>query len=978
MGSTTDQRTPLELREHLAALLEAIRCGHDDAHLRARFDDAALAALIAPAAEAVERLVAADTGAALAAARRLVALSDTLDMPALAARARLALAAAQSYGNAFDDAQRTLDAAAIGAQSARDDVLVARVASARIHALARLGRFDEAAAAGHVAAAALRSAGQTVLAARTEANLGVVERMRRRPEQAIERFQAALADWPDEPVSRSQLRSNLAEAFMDMNRFVEADACFREALESLERTEATQAAAIVEGNLADLRSRQGRLDDALRHFERARRRHVEAGAPGDAARLRAEQAEVFAQTGLFVEAIGEYRDAIGQLDATGLVVEAVRARLGLARALLVAGQVDEAGITLGELPHGDAAPALRGRIALVRAEHASRRGDPTAEAGFADAISLLHDRPAEQAAARRSRVAALLDAGRIDDANAEIDHAREVAAAWLLRPLEAELDVLRADWLRVKGRNDEALDALRTAAARFESLRASFQSHRLRTAFSARHGIAEERLALMLVRRGDDAGVREALELGERLHGRALLDLVSGAVDLGAVAAAQGDDPSAASLLREAEALRHQLSAMYAQLERAPSAQLADEWRREVLALEQRAHVVESRLGATGRLGGLLAQPLTSDAIVTTMGRTALLRYLVAEGRLVAIALRNGDIHAAELGDIDAIAELVERWRFCLQRCLVPAAARAGRREALEADLERAAARLFDAVVAPIWPALAGAEAIQIVPAGPLHAVAFHALPCDGRPLIERCVTATMPSVSLLAAIRAAPTSTTAGRLVVGVADDRAPGILDEAREIAAMRAAGSMTVGTVGTVGTAGTAGTVLLAQEDATIARVREASRGAGTIHLACHGRFIAEHPMRSGLRLADGWLTAADLYTWRLAQATVILSACDTGRVALDRGDDTAGLLRGFFGAGAGAVVLSGWPAPDLAALELMRELHRRLDDGAARRRSDARVAEPARALHAAMLALRSQGRPVVEWATFSLVGDAGGGQ
>ncbi|MCA9284712.1 MAG: CHAT domain-containing protein [Phycisphaerales bacterium] len=943
-----------------AAVLEAIVRGEDPRAVHARFEPEVLRACVAPAAEGIQKLIASDLNAATAAARCLVAVSDRLAAPGSAAVARLVLATALAYANAFDEANRMLDEAAERARSADDAVLEARVASTRMHTLTRQGRLDDAATIGEEALAALRAAGQPMLAARVEANLGVVDRMRRRSESSIEHFRIALADWPDEPIGRAQLRSNLAETLMDLNRFGEAEACFRESLDALVHAGAAQSAAIVEGNLADLLSRQGRLGDALRHYETVRRRYAEAGAPGDAARLQAEQAEAFAQTGLLGEALAEYREAIRQLDASGLVAESVRARLGLVRALLRSNQAVEAGRSLAELPpESGVAPMLRGPLAMVRAEHAAQCGDlEGSERHYSDAVALLDDRPADQAAARVGRTAILLATGRTDEAEEEIERATPSVSACLLRPLEAELARLRAECIRARGREDEGLAALRLAADRFESVRTTLQADRYRCAFAARHGTAAESLVAALVRRGDERSLREALELSERIRGRTLLDLVSGSVDLTTIAAANADDASAARLLREAESVRRQLTGMYGRLEVQPGALLEDSWRRDVLQLEQRIRVVESRLGATQQLGALLGRPLTVDEIVESMGSTALATYIVAEGRLLGIACLKGRLRGADLGDVHEIAEQVERWRFCLHRCLSPTAESAARAKAMESDLERSAQRLCDQVLGPLWPVLAEAEAIQVVPAGPLHAVAFHALPCGGDPLAVRAVTATAPSVSIVAAIRARRRTGAGRTLVVGVADDRAPAIAAEAREIAAIDPNA-----------------TVLL-QDEATIDRFRAEAPDAGVVHLACHGRFLADNPMRSGLRLADGWLTVADLHALRLSSPTVVLSACDTGRVAVEGGQEVAGLLRGFFAAGARAVVMSGWPVHDVAAVELMRDFHSRL----ALDRSDSPRGfgdiRPASALRSAMLSLRQRRPRIVEWAAFSLAGDAGG--
>ncbi len=973
--------------DHIDALLEAIlRCPDPAttiASLRAvGQDDESLAAVIAPIADRIQQMVASDLGAATLLARRFVDIADRLAQPGLAARARIAQAVTLTYGNHFVEAIEVLADATSFATSADDPVLAARSQLARMHAFARLGRLDDAATTGEAALAEFLRCGQPALAARAEANLGVIERMRQRPTRAIERFASAIRAWPAEPIGRAQLQSNLAEALLDADRFSEAEGSFRTALAELEAVGATQAATIVEGNLADLLARQGRLNEALLHFERVRRRYTELEARGDAARLQAEQADAFAQTGLFAEAITEYRSALGQLQLHGMVAEAARARLGLAKSLLRAGRIAEATLALQELPASDdMPPLLRGRAALVRGRHAiALRDFARAEAQFRDAIRLLEERPAEQAIARHGLADALLSLRKRVEAEVEIDQALRSARRWLMRPLEADLLHLRAKALLAGGHEDAAIEALRSATMGIESLRGSLQAERLRSAFTARHASASAELAIALVRRGDEASLREALEVSERVRGRALLDLVARAVDLRDVAAAQSEDPSAAALLREAADAQHQLNALFSRLDREPGDRVGVEWRASVLTLEERLRVIESRLGATHRLGELLVSaPDATTMLATVRPGTALVSYLIADGRLTAIVVLNGRWVGEELGEIDEISERIERWRFAIHRCLGVGGSVGGRAATLDADAHRALREVCRLVFAPLWPHLSHASSLQIVPAGPLHAVPFHALPVsaephsegiDGEPLLARMAVATVPSVGVLVALRARPTTRPTQKVIIGVADDAAPAITFEAETLAFSHP------------------GSTLLLDRDATLAKVREAAGGAGVLHLACHGRFVAESPMRSGLRLADGWLTATDLYSMRLPRSLVILSACDTGRVAVDGGEELHGLLRGFFVAGASGVVLSGWPVHDAATIELMTDLHVRCDVGArsgvdptiSDDRSGVRessVFSVADALRAATLGLRARRVRIAEWAAFSFVGDVGGG-
>jgi CHAT domain-containing protein len=154
------------------------------------------------------------------------------------------------------------------------------------------------------------------------------------------------------------------------------------------------------------------------------------------------------------------------------------------------------------------------------------------------------------------------------------------------------------------------------------------------------------------------------------------------------------------------------------------------------------------------------------------------------------------------------------------------------------------------------------------------------------------------------------------------------------------------------------------LLIGEAATLDQVLTAAAGSPILHLATHGLFRAGAPQQSGVRLADGWLTGNRAAALRIEGAEVVLSACDTGRSIVAAGDEILGLARGFFLAGARAVVMSLWPARDDASLTLMQELHRHRSSGV----------PLAAALREAQLAARQSHPHPWWWAPFVVSGYA----
>jgi tetratricopeptide (TPR) repeat protein len=963
---TTAQTTPTpdEILSSLAGEEDVLAC----ATRWCGADLGSLSLALESAAETLHRGAMRDVAHATRSALRLVALSDAVGDHAGRLASRLASGISQSYGNAFETALATFaEADALGERfddrasenQRRSRILLARIGLARVHALARLGRLDDAAASGEAAIVSLESMGASELAARGHANLGVLERMRQRPERAIERFRAALATWGADPVARAQLTSNLAEALLDLDRFVEAEQAFRTSLAALEAANVTHAAAIVEGNLADLLSRQGRLSEALEHYERVRRRYLSIDARGDAARLQAEEADAFARTGLIGEAVAEYHGALVELERCGLRLEAFRARLGLARALGRLARFDEAARVLEVLdltkdqPGAAVGPIHDGVLHTVQGELALATGDALrAQSELSKAIPLLVSRPTEQAVARARLATARRELGEVSSARALIGESLEVARSHLLRPLEADLLHELARCARSDGDEEAAMSALRSSVDTLERVRGTLQASRLRSAFVAENTSAASELLLALVRRGDPNSLREALRVSEGVRSRGLLDAIAGAVPIDVNI--EGDSEGGAEsgdLLREAATIRHEANVLFSRLDRQPEVAKNEEWRQAVLSIESRQRLVESRLGARERLRGSVASTPSHEEIERVIASpTAHLVTCVAGSRLVAIVTVGGTIQGADLGEAVEIAERVERFRFQVHRSLMSAGARAKR---IEQDLLAALGAIADLVVAPFADLLTSAHAVQVVPAGPLHAVPLGLLPIGRDALIASRPVVSVPSIGLELALATHTRRgrATGGRVVVGVADAAAPSIATEAKAIA-------------GLVGTER-----LLLGEEATCQRVREASQHAAILHCASHGRFVAESPLRSGIRLGDGWVTVTDLFRWHIPRTIVVVSGCDTGRVAVEGGDELSGLQRGFFAAGASGLVLSAWLAHDEATLDLMLSFHQRLGTPERLGGTDASCGS---ALRDAMMETRRERPRLVEWGAFSAYG------
>ncbi len=106
-----------------------------------------------------------------------------------------------------------------------------------------------------------------------------------------------------------------------------------------------------------------------------------------------------------------------------------------------------------------------------------------------------------------------------------------------------------------------------------------------------------------------------------------------------------------------------------------------------------------------------------------------------------------------------------------------------------------------------------------------------------------------------------------------------------------------------------------------------------GSSLAHIASHGSFTADHPMLSGLELADGRLTAYDIERLAEPPSLFVISACHGGLSAARPGEELMGFTSALVGLGVNNVIASGVPVPDdERTLAFIEALHRQLAEGA----------------------------------------------
>ncbi|MBN1285819.1 MAG: tetratricopeptide repeat protein [Anaerolineae bacterium] len=229
--------------------------------------------------------------------------------------------------------------------------------------------------------------------------------------------------------------------------------------------------------------------------------------------------------------------------------------------------------------------------------------------------------------------------------------------------------------------------------------------------------------------------------------------------------------------------------------------------------------------------------------------------------------------------------------------------------------------KLYALLVAPLEDSLPPADPLDppgliVVPHDVLNFVSFASLTANGSDfLVDRYAVSYSPSATVYTVLAGRGAAEAAGQaLVLGNPDYSLPFATDEAEEVAAI-------LGVLPVLG------------GDATESLLRAQIGSAGVVHMAAHGKFDAQDPLSSALKLAgdaenDGLLEVREVYALPLREhgPLVVLSACETAVGALTEGDEFQGLTRAFLLSGARTVVASLWTVDDAATAALMAAFYR----------------------------------------------------
>jgi CHAT domain-containing protein/Tfp pilus assembly protein PilF len=777
-----------------------------------------------------------------------------------AGEARMSLAFALFMAGDTAAALREMDDAA----PALSGVAAARLQTQRASILSRLGRSDEALEGYASALAVFRRVGDRLWEGKLRQNRGWLHAYR--------------GDWRSSTIDLERAEQLAAE---------------------LGNESAAAQAVHSRGFLAALR---GDIPTALACFDRAEERYREAGYY--LGQLLLDRAEVLLAVGLREEARQAAAAAVTETQRQGVEADLAEARLMLARAALLQGDLAVALSSAEEarrafLRQRRKPWAVLARFVALRAAW---------EGGRTSAVVLRAARQSARALAEAGWSAQSLEArliaARIALARGQgVIAQRELALASAARrgPVDLRARVWHAEALRwlAAGDRRSAFRALRSGLRVIEDFQATLGATELR---SQAAGLGEE-LAETGLRLALSSG-RAGMVLGwaERWRARVLrMPRVR-----------PPDDPVLADNLTQLRRVVRELEE--ASLSGGETAALV----RRQIVLEQsvRRRARHAAGGRSGQTGPPLAE------LQSTLGERALLELVDLDDRLHAVVVAGRRVRLHELADRKAVLSELAAVRFALARLAHGRGSTRGLRAA-RATLAASAARLDDLLLRPCREEL-GDRQVVVVPTGPLHALPWSALPSlSGRPLVVA------PSAAWWQRV-ACSQDGGEGRTVFVAG----PGLEHAEAEV---RQASERYPESACLTGNAVTAQAVI------------EAIDGAGLAHIAAHGRFRADNPLFSRLDLADGPLTVYDLERLVQAPETLVLSACESGLSDVQPGDELMGLAAALFALGTRTVVASVAPVADDASRSLTLAFHAGLLAGSS----------PAEALAAAQAVVRDDG-------------------
>jgi CHAT domain-containing protein len=290
---------------------------------------------------------------------------------------------------------------------------------------------------------------------------------------------------------------------------------------------------------------------------------------------------------------------------------------------------------------------------------------------------------------------------------------------------------------------------------------------------------------------------------------------------------------------------------------------------------------------------------------------TTLVEYFVAGSGIFAWIIDKNSFFSINLGVKPE--ELMNRIKIFIQKIK-------SRENQNSKELEKSSREIYAALFKPLEDHITN-KSVYLICHNFLHSLPFDVLFTGNAYLVEKYAFSYLPSSSVIQFLEPIDT-TKMNLLALGNPESTGslqlsdlPGAEQEARYISALFS------------------NKKLFIRDKATETNFRKESPSFNITHIASHGFFDEKDALNSKIILAadnqnDGQLTAKELYGISRVSDLLILSACETARAEISKGNDLLGLMRGFFFSGASSLVASLWKVDDIATLKMMERFYKHM--------------------------------------------------
>ena len=333
-----------------------------------------------------------------------------------------------------------------------------------------------------------------------------------------------------------------------------------------------------------------------------------------------------------------------------------------------------------------------------------------------------------------------------------------------------------------------------------EALRSRLQGEELKISFlKNRMQVYEALVDLYIAGDATTASTEEALACMEAAKSRSMIEMIfqSGqSLPLG--------DAGQSDLVRRIRDLREELNWYYHRIE-LEQLRPEEKTHQRLETLQEKAQLHEKELLRTlrelpahERENATLEAPadFSLEKLQANLPQDAtLVEYFSAGDRIVAAVVTRKEIQILPVTVLSRVAHFLQLLRFQLSKFRMGSEYVQRFEEPLLRATHSHLESLYGELIAPLRPLLQGKHLV-IVPHGPLHFLPFHALRNGEEYLCDAFTVSYAPSATVFSACQEKPPSVNTSSLVFGIADERAPQILQEAQSVAELLPQSSLHLG--------------------------------------------------------------------------------------------------------------------------------------------------------------------------------------